>query len=473
MVRVSVLQKLVSSALAVALVVQAPMAYAGQDAVVNDVSAQLKRMKGTKSAFCFAVENGAVTGVNEDVPVRVASVMKTLTTFWAVESLPGGPNYQYATTVSVQASNHDVHIDGSRDPFFDRDRLFTLLADLNHQGLTHINRLTVDGNFWFWPRATEIRYLNAGGSGGGRSSRRRHAHSHRSKGRSPAGKYSPRESFVLDQAHTQATIAGDPQFVKRSLTEGFNTAGWSQSLRDRYQRARAMNPVVALPASVTMKTDEVDVVSSNPLKGKPGVVVYVSKSAPIKMFLKEMNIYSINAYAEEIYFSLGGKTALQTFMAKHGFGREASRVNSGSGVNLSDNPKNRGDTYLTCSTVVRYIRLLDLDLERMKLDLTDVMMAPKLDGGTAKFMNSWEDGSGSFVVKTGTLRGVKNLAGVEETTSGEVYFGLFLDGPAGTSYGLREGTTGMKKNFRPVRVAERAYQFASIGSWSHLQPSRG
>ena len=171
-------RQIMGSLLSLLIIAEAPLAVAGQGQVVHDVSGQLKRISGTKASFCFAVENGAVTGFNENEPVRAASVTKTLTTFWATEGLwenrgPGqGANFQYATKVYVQPSTHEMHIEGARDPFFDRDRMFALLSDLNAKGVTQINRLTFDSNFWYWADATEFRYFG----GAGRSSARNSGH---------------------------------------------------------------------------------------------------------------------------------------------------------------------------------------------------------------------------------------------------------------------------------------------------------
>ena len=50
-------------------------------------------------------------------------------------------------TSSIKPSTQELHIQGMRDPFFDRDRLFALLADLNLKKVKNIKRLTFDSNF--------------------------------------------------------------------------------------------------------------------------------------------------------------------------------------------------------------------------------------------------------------------------------------------------------------------------------------
>jgi D-alanyl-D-alanine carboxypeptidase len=495
-------KRIANTVLSLAFALQGNLAYADgftaaqQQHVVDGVSAQLKRIAGAKASFCFAVENGAVTGYNEDQQVRTASVTKTMTTFWAVEQL--GPNYQYSTYIYFQPSTHEMHIAGTRDPFFDRDRLFSLIADLNKKGVSEINRLTIDRNFWFWPDATELRYLAGGGGGGGGGRARGGKHgggkiAHVARGKARGGKrrhalYLPTpiaketqsrmpaayslgnqafRHFVESEAHTDQTVAGDMTKVLANLKSGMNTGSWSASLKGRYQRARAMNPSLGLPPAVKMTAGAVDLVPSNPLRGKPGVFVFVVKSAPIKNFLKLTNIWSINPYAEEIFHSLGGKPAFMTFMQqKFGMGGDVSNVNSGSGVNFHG--KFRYDTTISCQSVVRMIRKMDWDLEsKYKLDLSDVLAVPGKDGGT------WVDPSQSLVVKTGTLNHptpAKNLAGVAETTSGEVYFGIFVDRRGGNRYTVQSALNTMRSNFRPVKVNETAYSFQPIGDFTHMAP---
>lgn len=494
----SFVQKYLKSALAFSIVSSIAMqpAFALESAaqskdVDQDVARVFERIKGAKTSFCHAVDNGPVTGYNANEPVRTASVTKTLTTFWAVEGLPGGPNFQYTTKVYVlpHPSGAEVYIEGQRDPFFDRDRFFSLLADLNRKNLTHIERLTFDKNFWFWPDATEFRYLSGGGGGGGKGHGKGHASAGRGHGHTaaaprrrrhasnaqPLGSRMPasvQEKFFENEAHTDQTIAGNPDRVLASMKSILSTHEWTTWLTNRYQRARAANPALALPQKLVMQTDVVEAAqidrngnSMNPLAGKPGVFTFVVKSAPIKMYLKKMNINSINSYAEELFFSLGGKQRFEAFMQqKFKYGAQVANVNSGSGVNLHG--ARRDDSMLTCDAVVHIIRKMDQDLEQhFHQDLSDVMAVPANDGGT------WRTGDNSLIVKTGTMKNptaAKNLAGEEQTREGQVYFGMFIDRRGGNSGNIRNGLTAMQSNYKGVPVHEAPYSFQPFGSFTHM-----
>ena len=425
----------------------APVAGRG---VVDSVSKQLQRMRGLSTSFCFAVENGAVTGVDADKPVRTASVTKTITTFWAINSY--GPNYQYKTKFTYQASNKELHISGSYDPFFDRDRIYVLLADLNKKGIKEISRLTFEKNFWLNTDANNWRYKSG----------------------------MNREHVFMSELHPYKTAAGDMDQVKGDLEVFFNTSQWTAEQKKKYALSRSMNSLAGLPSAVSMKTDSVALVPSNPLSGKPDIVTFEAKSAPLKMYLKEMNIHSINPYADELFFSLGGKEKFDADMAKLGYGDQLKGVLAGSGVNLVNGPssfQDRGDSMISCSTVVRLIRRLDQQLEAMGLDLSDVMAAPGMPNENA----TWQDPTNSLVVKTGTMKNpfpLRNLAGVEETRSGEVYFGIFIDGPVkrgqhGHSGEVTTALTAMNANhFQRTRVTESKYAYQPIKEFSHLAPSQ-
>lgn len=396
----------------------AQAAPAPQSKTTQSVQAQLSRVGGGQSAFCYAIEDGSVQGINQDRPVKIASVMKVLTTFWAVEKL--GPNYRFRTRIYIQPSNKEMHVEGSRDPLFDRQRLFLLLADLNRLGYKSMNRVTFDGNFRFDLQALDFTRFY------------RYAHT---------------------EAHVMGSLAA--QDIKNKMTDALNTAQWSKDRKVLYTQVAAQSSSPKLPPGVVFKADAVDVVPSNPLKGKPGVLVFDVQSAPLKMYLKEMNILSINPIADELFATLGGANGFRAFMKeKYGMATEFNGVYTGSGLPTKGV---RHDTSVSCSAVVRLIRRLDLDLEaKYKMDLSDVMM---ISGTDVQQGATFSDGSRALIVKTGTVNGAKNLAGVAETTAGEVYFGIFMQGRAANSGNVRSVLSKMLMNFRTKRVEAGPIKF--------------
>ncbi|MES2854846.1 MAG: hypothetical protein V4692_03230, partial [Bdellovibrionota bacterium] len=123
-----------------------------------------------------------------------------------------------------------------------------------------------------------------------------------------------------------------------------------------------------------------------------------------------------------------------------------------SGLPLHD-PRN--DTTISCSSVVRLIRRLDWNLEqKYQLDLADIMMISGVDTGA-----TYSDGSKALVVKSGTLNGVKNLAGAASTTAGEVYFGVFLEGRGANGAGVSNVVANLKSNYTMKRIQRSSFAF--------------
>jgi D-alanyl-D-alanine carboxypeptidase/D-alanyl-D-alanine-endopeptidase (penicillin-binding protein 4) len=417
--------------LASAIAQAAPPVAPAKSSTTQSVQSQFNRIRGgSNSAFCYAIDDGTVQGINQDRPVKIASVMKVLTTFWAVEKL--GPNYRFRTRIYIQAGNKEMHVEGARDPFFDRQRLFLLLADLNKLGFKDMNRVTFDENFRFDMQALDFT-------------------------RNP--KY----------AHTEAHVMGSlaARDIKTKMSDALNTAQWAKDRKVLYTQVAKHSASPTFPAGVVFKAASVDVVPSNPLAGKPGVKVYDVESAPLKMYLKEMNILSINPIADEMFATLGGADSFRAFMKeKYGMGTEFAGVYSGSGLPTHGV---RHDTTVSCSAVVRLIRRMDLDLEsKYKLDLADVMM---ISGTDVPQGATFSDGSRALIVKTGTVNGAKNLAGVEETSAGEVYFGIFLQGAAAHPRNMRPVLSKMMMNFRAKRIEAGPLKFDPLDTEMQIKPA--
>jgi D-alanyl-D-alanine carboxypeptidase len=133
-------------------------------------------------------------------------------------------------------------------------------------------------------------------------------------------------------------------------------------------------------------------------------------------------------------------------------GVDAIDIQTGSGLPLHD-PRN--DTTISCSAMVRLIRRLDRNLEeKYNMQLEDVVMIAGVDAGA-----TLSDSSKALVVKTGTLNGVKNLAGVAETTEGELYFGIFLEGRNANGGGIQSVLGDLKTNYKLKAVDRQSFAF--------------
>lgn len=419
---------IIAMSLVLPILFQSAKADAQESEVVKSVRNQLRNLNNT-GAFCYVVEGGQVQGVNADQPVRIASVMKLMTTFWALETL-GGPNARLKTTVYYRPASGELHIEGSRDPFLNRDRFFLLISDLNRLGIKSVTRLTADENF-----------------------------------RMGLELFNP--VFNLSEGHSARSTS---IVSAQGLLDAFNTKNWWGSRQGYYSQLRRNNPTLNLVSKLSLDVDKTATYRGNPLNGQAGVVKFEFKSAPLGEYLKKINILSVNPAADELFWSLGGPKGFQKFLERnYQLGDAAEDVNTGSGLPFY-NP-NRDDTSMTCSAVVRLIRRMDMNLEqKYEMDLADVMMISGIDTERGATFN---DGSGSLIVKTGTLTApgavAKNLAGVMQTTQGEVYFGIFLNGPGSNSGNVRSALSKLASKYRRVRVDRRKFTWQQLDSNMQLQ----
>lgn len=413
---------------AVLLVLTNVAAAFAQDAVSGSVRDALNSISGgEQSAFCYAVENGQIQGVNPNQPVKIASVMKLMTTFWALETL-GSPNFRYRTKIYYNAARAEMHIEGANDPFFHRDRLYYLISNLNRGGVSTLNRLTADSNFKIATNVVDVEQR--------------------------ASEFTRNGSMI--------------QISSERLAQAFNTDSWASAEKKAYSRLAKAASSLQLVSSLSFKVNSTEVVSVNPLAGLPGTAVLEFRSAPLSSYLKRMNIMSANPMADELFYSLGGLPAFKSFMRRAAPTASTDGIYSGSGLWVGPP---RQDTTMSCSSVVEIIRRLDRDLEsRSGMGLADVMLVAGLD--TAD-MPSYEEGGQTLIVKTGTIDGGKNLAGSMSTSQGEVYFGIFMQGKAANAKDREKVVAAFARGFQLIRINRRAFLFSSLDSEMGLRSISG
>jgi serine-type D-Ala-D-Ala carboxypeptidase/endopeptidase (penicillin-binding protein 4) len=429
MLETQIANKLKAFCAGLLLVATAAPAFAA-DPTVTSVKAALNRIRGSgSSSFCYAIENGEVQGINEAKPVKIASVMKLMTTFWAIEKL-GSPNFRWRTKIYYSPSRGEMHIEGSNDPFFHRDRLYLLLSDLNRNNIRALNRITADQNFRIGMSTVDVSY------------------------------------HVSEDARNSSMN----RVSENDLIEAFNTNGWWSSRKGTYARIRSENRQQTMLPEISFKVGTAQVTNVNPLKGLPDVKVFEVRSAPLRYYLKRMNIMSANPMADELYYALGGTAAFKVFMdAKYHMASAVEGVYSGSGLWVG--PPRR-DTTMPCSAVVRIIRRMDQDLERVHgMDLADVMMVAGLDVADGP---TYTAGGQTLIVKTGTVNGAKNLAGSMSTSQGEVYFGIFMQGAAGSGGPRSRVVDAFVGKYKRNKVTGRkTFRFDALDNEMYLRPFGG
>ena len=147
-----------------------PLAFSVSAAPINtgltpNVEKALKASKLQTSALSLVMiplnGPGTPTVFNADVSVNPASTMKLVTTYAALEML--GPNHQWKTefytdgTLSGGILNGNLYLKGGGDPKLNMEKLWLLMRDLRANGVTQITGdLVLDRNFFVQPQLPEF-----------------------------------------------------------------------------------------------------------------------------------------------------------------------------------------------------------------------------------------------------------------------------------------------------------------------------
>ncbi len=350
----------------------------------------------TEHSFCYSdSSNNEIQGTNVDEKVRLASVSKLVTSLWAISVY--GPMYRFQTIFYYDSTKKSLHIEGSRDPFMGRRRMQMIISELNNRGIFELDTITFSKNFTFYPDIEE------------------------------------------SWAHS-TTIAAEGPISKNQITEDlmafFNTNKWSTNAWKFYKgnSSDAAEWGVPMRSQISMSTKQVEFASTTPdLKN---AIAYVSSSPPLYRYLKEMNKYSLNYPADEIFRGLGGKKHFVNFWQNYlKFDINKIQMTTGSGLPYFDGDT-RLDNWITCRATLEVVGALEAAIQKRSADqgvslkLSDVILVGGVDPGTLGATYRSENIRGSVLAKTGTLNTAVTLAGLLETKKGEVYFGIFFQPPS-------------------------------------------
>lgn len=332
-------------------------------------------------SFCYFDGQEKLKGNNPKIKIRLASVTKLYTAFWALSRL--GSNYQFETKFYVKDGH--MHIAGGRDPIFDNRKVFYLLSQFNELGIKELDKITFDEKLLVFPNGKNASENNT---------------------------------------HTKADY-------KKYLNTYFNTKGWSNTYYNEYLRLRRIAPQnhdqVELIERPSFKVKSVSYVETAPFDLEASdVSVYSIKSLPLYRYLKFINIVSNNYIPEKIFEFLSETEDFNDFFEEElGYSKEEVQLYTGSGLPLYKDGS-RFDNFATCEMTITMMRELKKLMESFGLYIHDVMGVPGTDGGTFRRRRfSTPDLTNAFVAKTGTLYHTVSLSGMLATNAGLRYFGLF------------------------------------------------
>jgi len=327
-------------------------------------------------AYCYTNDQGKVEGVNVDMLIRLASVSKLLTSFWAVDVL--GSDYKFNTLLFIKGKN--LHIAGSFDPFMGNEKMFYLISQLNDLGFNNFDTITFDKNVMIYPTA----------------------------------------AYEVDEYPTM-NAASNARYLKMY----FNTRDWSADSKKEYYNYYNLAKAGTFRKDVNFTALNIKFVDKNPFENDSEARVLTLSSPAIYKYLKEVNVKSNNYVAETIFRKLGGVNQFEKFLADR-FSLSSDKIHFYSGSGLPTNiDGNRKDNYATCSVMLDLISEFKISVEKQNKKLEDLIAVPGSDKGTFRNRIFPSDYKNSFVAKTGTLMHTSTLAGAMNTQKGFSFFGIF------------------------------------------------
>lgn len=353
-------------------------------------------LKTQNHAFCFRSNSGEILGKNINSPARLASVSKVFTALWAIETY--GNKFQYDTRFYYK--DGQLHIQGSKDTIFSRRKLFYLVNQLNHYGITEIDKLTFDDK-------TQV-FANSEGYVG----------------------------RLLDVTHARTA---------QNLYDFLTTKEWNKLL-PVYQNFYAQTPRRILNKFQIKQLEELKLNIGNVAhQNKPDFNLDNSElkfsvfSSALEDYMKFMNITSNNFVADQTFKNLGGEKAFDRYInkvilrdfpevtrnLKNNEGtQKLIKLYTGSGLNTKRKGA-RVDNFSTCSLSIGLIeRFYKLSLE-LETKIQNMMAVVAVDQGTFRTRLRAPILENSIVAKTGTLYHTSALAGLIHAQSGLVPFGIF------------------------------------------------
>lgn len=329
------------------------------------------------------VAGDRLEGVNVDDRYPIASVSKIMTSYWAVAKM--GVDGRFVTRVAVRkvsGDTYDLHLTGSRDPYFGKWAFQYLTSELNRLGITKIRQMTYDENL----------------------------------------------KFLVDTTGDIATAHLDnhepgPDRVMRELRRAVE--GIANGYDGMKSRATAVHGM-SLPSSIRLSVEDIHFVSKDDFVSSQYDDTYIYRSAVVTELLKEMNRNSNNYAANNIFESLGGPEKFRVFI-KDRLGLDSSSIRF---VNGSGDSKATADGKVyneaTCRAIITVLQALRTELKKSGLGLHQVLaVAGRSANGTRSTVDMYknDETEGALIAKTGTVNPAITLAGMMTTEEGNIYFG--------------------------------------------------
>ncbi len=330
-----------------------------------------------------------IIGTHLDKRLPIASVSKLVTSYWALKAL--GPQFQYSTGIYVQplgSGQFDLHLRGSRDPYFGQEKLHYLISELNKRGLTQIRNMTFDENFLY------LQHLDI--------------------------ENDPLADTAFERLANRWVWFNwymHPTTIQRTLLE------LNKGLLKDYEKTatKAQKNKIQFFKNPKLSVKNLNYIPSHEFTPQSGFLNFSVKSTQLIHLLKEMNRNSNNFAAVEIFNKAGGKDRFSQFIKKDlNLGSESILFIEGSGNRVSERSQYNE---ASCRALLKVFKALDETLAGLKLNLHHVISVIGEEGLVDQGTNvSGDFTSRKGVAKTGTVDVSISLGGVLNSKPEKIYF---------------------------------------------------
>ncbi len=344
--------------------------------LVEDHSAMIKRYKVgdlNEQVFCYGQDQGFQVSKSQ----RIASLTKLITSLQVFKSL--NLDKRYATRVFI--TQDKLHIEGSRDPYFEEEKLILMLQALNQMGLKNVKTLSFNSDFLFYDLGLE--------------------------------------------SHKDIT----PAMVRSRLVALLN--GKPTTLKAHWQFTKTFSDEEGIKISSLVpvfKADQILVSDVNPLAALNPVVLE-HKSLPLYVLLKSMNVQSKNIVAQNLFVEAGKVRSLESVLSDLGLEQEV-KIYNGSGLPMDAKKRirrnKRLDNTSSCTAMLRIIDELRSEIVHAGFRPSDIMaVAGGHDlGSFRQRFKKYPEVQNAVLAKTGTLMHTSSLAGVLMVGGDEIPFAI-------------------------------------------------
>ena len=343
------------------------------------------------SACSMSEDTREVLGKNLEQRLPIASVSKVYTSLMAVTSF--NLEHKFFTQIYVTTAPggaFDVHLQGSRDPYFNKFKMHMIISRLNEMKVTKIRNLTFDENVKYLHETDTSRGFRAG------------------------------TAYVNPLILKADLEFPSPKIVASELQQ---LTIILKSYKDSFKLAAANG--IKLFNNPSFKVLKISYLPSTQFQPSANVQKIFVASQNVKTILKSFNWNSNNHAANQMFMAAGGESRFRQLYYRNFQQSENDVVFvNGSGQNHDLTGHGRLYNEASCRNVLRTLHILDKAVKAQKAELQDIMSVVGEDKGSTVGGVTYSNPitNGAVVAKTGTVGTNIALAGVANTRSGRKYF---------------------------------------------------